>query len=469
MGILASRWGRASWGTLTWGSGYSSTAKVEYTEQLAKDDTVFCCKLSDPATDVSQFERAWTASGTGAYRSSASEWQIDGSGDGRTVEAEFTWATGDGTAVIARVGDPSTTLPSSSFSLWVDAGVLQAYVGTTKVCEIALPESSASRCRFVAWWGTRPNPLTTGASDALVSELLVRNATEGRWSEMDMGTHAVSTTDPTWTASVGGRWNGASFLNPLAEAIIACRLSATYHSSVEFGEDFVAARGANTTKDLRRAQPYLGPAGLFAADEAYGPQAAQANEAAVQADLRMASPLWNEIFDEVTQLNRGTSPDMLAPPGSDFTMSAFFLRWVMVPPIVRHARVRVQVNAWQTDATPRSCDVRVYSVDRLPLSPKYTIGQGGGGVTPPSWSWCEAATTSQVGSSGATGEWLDLGLLDLQVNGSPARRDNGTTFLAVAYRVPAAASRIAIKAVNVTPAVPNASAAGFQQFGAIGG
>lgn len=465
---MLTRWGKASWGTLTWGGGYSSTLKAEGTESFAKDDTVFVCTGSDPDADVSQFERAYTAAGNGAYRSNAAEWAITGEGDGRTIEAKFAWDNAQPTDVVVRHGSDATA-SSQTFRLQLASGAVSAIQGSTTLITLTLPELTATRNTFSVWWGTRPNPLTTGASDALISELIAYNHDEGRWSEMMSATHAVPATDTAWTASVGGRWDGSSLLASLPEPIVVCRVSAAYHSSVEFGEDFVEARGANTTKDLRRAQPYLGPAGLFGADEAFGPQAAQVNESAVQADLRMASPLWNEIFDEVTQLNRGQSADMLIAPGSDFTISAFFVRWVMVPPIIRHARVRVQANAWQTDATPRSCDVRVYSVDRLPQSPKYSFGQGGGGTPPPSWKWCEAATTSQVGSSGATGEWIDLGLLDLQVNGSPARRDNGTTFLALAYRVPHPNSRIAIKAVNVTPAVPDASANGYQQFGGLGG
>lgn len=335
------------------------------------------------------------------------------------------------------------------------SGELEFVIGSTPT---VLLNYGAAVGEFKIGWSTRPNPDTTGASDALISEITIRK--DGGDPERWQIKHALWTAPTTRTLSIGGAWVSSTWTRPTTNPPTKVRISRAWHPHVEFEEDWIAARPAyaGTLDDwIAEPLPITVASGLGDAPEFIG--RANAGFAAAHSravERRAWSPLVNECYRAAQSVTEYLARHMLPMPGSAaYKSSVFSLRWVPVPPGATHAWVRVQVQSWVTGGDAVPVGVRCYAMNRPP-----TVAIGGLQNQPPpplDVAYRGKVITENHGSAG-TGEWLELGLVRLPVFDAPIPGWRDTVHLCLAYAIdPAnasandAAARLAIHAWNVQP------------------
>jgi len=405
----------------------------------AKEDTRILL-LTSLSADLSQYGTNLTASAPGAYELNSARCSLALT---REVYARCSFSAAEADAIV--VAHHNAGLSSFSFALGTNgAGRLNAVInGGTAIWTAAAVVPAAD---LSISWSTRTNPDTTGASDAMVSEIVVYSHTTGEWLTNEQVTHAVAATATTHTLSVGGVWDGAAIVSGPATAPTKIRVSSSFHSSVEVAEDWIAARTAYAGDLDDQIDEPLGPtvaSGLGSSPQIVG--RAQVGYAAAHAratQRRGWSSLVNEAYlDPVTFSNsavNGRWPDHWRrdAPGSSYAMPLPFLRWVALPPGSTHAFVRVHVRSWVTSGAAVPLGIRCYAMNR----PPDTTQIGAAPAPTLEYAYRGAVLTADHGSGG-TGEWLDLGLVRLPRFTGPAKGWTETTHLCLAYAWdPAAAS-----------------------------
>lgn len=402
----------------------------------AKEDTRFLA-LTTLTTDLSQYGTNLTATTGGGYETNsartnnAASWEV-------YVRCVLTAAESDKVLIgvhnvaITSVTFAIRTTVGGAFSLLAGAAPADLWVGPT------VPAGDISIA-----WSMRPNPDTTGAGNAKISEVVIYDHTAGAYVAIEQFTHAALPAAGTNTFSVGGVWNGAALVKKPATAPTKARYSACHHSSVEFAQDWVAARTAYAgTLDDCPLEPVpvtkasgIGDSGYFVGRHNVGYAAAHAR--AIQ--RRSWSSLTNDVFVDVDT--------MLATPGpANWTLPDFgsgtyslmlpWLRWVSVPSGCTHAWMRVQVKSWVTSGSAVPIGVRGYAFNRPPA-----IGQIGQKPAPEFASFFRGGTISANHTSTGTGTWIDLGLVALPVFSADVSGWKDTVHLCLAYAIdPASAS-----------------------------
>jgi hypothetical protein len=212
----------------------------------AKEDTRF---LGEPGgADTSQYATDLTPSGDGGYELASARTALTYP---REVYArvELTAAETDVNIIAHHVNN----LSDLTFAIITDgSGNLQLRQNAAAVWTSAatVPAGDLSIA-----WSTRANPDTTGAGDALISEIVIYDHTAGDYWVLEQFTHAIPTTDSGWTFSAGGTWNGSAMFRPPTNPVTIARVSGSFHSHVEFAEDWIAARTPHATNFEQLVEP----------------------------------------------------------------------------------------------------------------------------------------------------------------------------------------------------------------------
>lgn len=433
---------------------------AQSTDPLNKNDTVLQIgNVPLLYVDRSQYADNLTASATAAYETASSLRALTGSG-GRELYVRVSVAVADANKVFLAHAD-TAAIASHTYLIKVDgAGAIVFSQNNVALYTIAhgLGATSSLSCH----WSTRANPDTTGAGDALISEFAVYNHTAAAYiGEFKQVSHAVATTNAGWALTVGGYWTGV--LTLASGQVSACRIGKAWHTSIEFAEDWIAARSAHGSVLTRVLEPLpltfasgIGDETEWAGQANVGFIAAHSNAARG----RMLSPLVNEVYSDARTLTSTASPTqwLAGSPGGGriYQLDVTRLRWLPHPG-VSHAWVRVHVQSWVVASTAVPIGVRAYALNR----PHLGVGPMLDGFPTPAldFDFVESTLTADHGAAGV-GVWLDLGLLRLPkfVGGAP--NWNGTLTLCLAHAFDPsetsgndANARLKIKAWTVRPVI----------------
>jgi hypothetical protein len=421
----------------------------------AKEDTVFLALSGNLTTDLSQRGTDLTASGSGGYEAPSGRTKLTTS---REIYARWTATTAE--AGVAIVYHGNTAITDYTYAIGTDGS---GYLAMNQNMS-ALWTSSATvgASDYSIAWSTRANPDTTGASDAMISEVVVYDHTGGAIWEYAQFTHAEATTNVSWNFSVGGAYNGAGLSATPTNAPTKVRISTSPHPNVEVFEDWVAARTTYSGSASDGIAEPLGPipssstmgdAGYFAGQHPW----AWAAKHAAAVRRRMWSPIVNEVYSDAQPMTQTPSPAQwatAAPGVGAYTLMLQYLRWGPVPPGATHIKARVHVVSYVTAGASVPIGVRLYAFNRPP-----TITQIGAVEAPAlDYDFGEATLDTDHGSASATGEWLDLGEIRLPTFAAPIPGWRGTVWLCLAYDIdPAGASandanaRLVIDAKHARP------------------
>lgn len=398
-------------------------AREQGSQPHAKEDTRF---YSEDATglevDLSQYLTDLTAAGNGGYELASTRTGIISP---RTLEARWEATAGELNAGLIVHGNQATT--DFTYILVAD--------NAGKICgkqngNTIWGSPVVAAAEYYIYWGLRPNPDATGASDAVISDYAVYDITNSQWFARGSTAHAASTTDPTWDLSVGGWWTGGGgFVFQPVNAPAWVRVSRAYHPLVEGLEEFgIVSRPAYSgTADDGIVEPVgpisptsgMGDPGLWVGRHPWGYTAAHTSATA----KRSWSLLVNDVFRDAKTVDQ--TPDnwqALAPGSADFVMGLQWLRWIALPTEATHARVRLHV----TSSGGVAKRLRCYAFNRPP-----GLVQIGAVAAPALESFYVEANWIAPGPAGE--QWLDLGDLRLPpfLESIPGWR--GTVHLCLAY------------------------------------
>lgn len=264
---------------------------------LDKPDTVLRIDGNSSATvDESQFATDLTASGSFGYETSSARANLPEAG--RELLVIFSSSnTGTLNGVLLYYGDTGAT--SYRYQVAASSGnVVFSNSTDGTIATVALPDVSASTENFTVQLCTRANPLTTGASDAYVTEIACYNQDQTSWA-VYQATHSAGPTS-TQNFSYGGQWNGATLSSATTATIYAVRLGRRFHSTTEAREDWVSAAGSFTSgADIDDPVFVLDAATNIGADAEFaGPQFAIGARMARSSRKRLLSPIVNMVYHD---------------------------------------------------------------------------------------------------------------------------------------------------------------------------
>lgn len=235
---------------------------------------------------------------------------------------------------------------------------------------LTLPGIGAGGEDFLVSWSAEPNPDTTGAADAMRTELRAWNLTDGSYTKA-VYFHAARTAGTAdqiwWASSTGG-------LNALTGRPYACRFSSCFHTATETYEELVAASAPPTLAGEERMQTIVVPpnsTGMGDEGQYAGPIALMAAAEVAQNDLRLAGPIVNENYrSRVTHRGDlvGDEPfteedaDDVAWGGTYIYLP--FRHYRPVPPGANRVRVRVHIQQWRTVGDSDDLIIVAYSMNR---------------------------------------------------------------------------------------------------------
>jgi hypothetical protein len=430
------------------------------TRPLAKADTVLLLDSSaaDAWVDLSQYDTDLTEDDA-PYEDPSVRGAITGA-TGRELYVRATVEPTDVNGMLLIHADPANSANNTYAILLNGSGDLEFRQGGTLLTTMAVVIAVDSE--ISVHWSTRANPDTTGASDALISEMIAYNHQAGAYIDIVQVTHAVPTTNVAWALTVCGYWNGVAttlFQTP----VIKARIGKAWHNSTEFAEDWVAARSAHgsTLPDVLEPLPITTDSGV--ADESEWTGQANVGYCAASADGnrgRMVTNLVNEVYYEQNTLDTTPTPTQwfIAPPGGStvYKMDATKLRWLPHPGI-RMAWVRVHVQSWVTAGAAVPIGVRCYAMNR----PHIGLGPLVEGDPTPAldFDFVQATLTADHTSTGV-GVWIELGLLRIPRFEGKSPSWVGTTTLCLAHAFDPggtsandANARLKIKAWHVRPVI----------------
>lgn len=291
---------------------------------------------------------------------------------------------------------------------------------------VTIPTLGASDEDIVISWAVRPNPDTTGASDALITELRAWNITDGGSPAVARYTHAVKTSgnaDQIWWASSNA---GA---NALTGTPARCRFSSAFHTATESYEAMVTASSAPTLVGETRAEVTVPPSSTGLGDDGFyaGPIHARAAAASAVNDLRLAGPMGGVLRSRLTHRGDRVGDEANVyedPSNADSYVYTHWLRWVPVPPAANRLRVRAFIQQWRTTGDADTIRTTVLS-----------MSQPGWEYRPPTSPvamqvYRDTVSRTNDDTSGATsGAWITFDPIRI------ARDLDGCTYVALAFEV----------------------------------
>jgi len=388
----------------------------------AKDDTLYYAlrggAFANLATDLSQHldnqtaGASWTSEASPAPRFNVTTtWTIEVLCDTDNNDTGYFLSYASGGSLLR-------------FSL-NGSGTVEAYLGASLLGSLALPGIGAGAEEFVIAWACEPNVLTTGAGDALRSELRAWNVTDGTYSQTTF-THAVRSSGTgdlvCWASSAAGA-------NAFVGTARGIRISAgRFRTATETREDWIGSTSAPTITGQTRleaivAEPATGGAGVEINEPGAfaGPVLAQAAASAGQNDLRTWSPTGHASYFERPALEGSTFTGQptawrRAASVATYTLLGAYVLRRRLPPRATQVKIRINVQQWRTaGVTADRLNFRVWVANRPP-APVAGVTDHDQPLATRSTANVQLATSH--GSGAAAGEWLDLGLVDVVRNGA---------------------------------------------------
>jgi hypothetical protein len=328
-------------------------------------------------------------------------------------------------------------------------GIVEPILNAAVQLGITLPGIGASGEEFLISWSVRPNPDTTGAGDALITELRAWNLTTPQAPAVNRYTHAIrtaGTADQIWWASTT---LGA---NAYTHTPFACRFSSAYHTAEESYEEMGTASAVPTLVGESRSEIQVPPRSLGIGNDGHfaGPVHALSAAASATNDMRLAGPLGHVLRNRITHRGDRVGDEAEVYEDPDVAGSYLYthwLRWVDVPPGANRLRVRVFIQQWRTTG-----DADTVHTTALCMSQPGWVHKP---ATSPASIQVYRDTVSRLNddTSGATsGAWITFDPLRI------ARDNDGATYVGLAFRVtsPGGAGSTAdqlwtVKAIEIDP------------------
>jgi hypothetical protein len=463
----AARYGRTVYGYryastpgAQWGSLYQAGAKGSTAN--AKSDTQFLSTPGSIEVDASQQATDMALTSGAVVEASSARTAFDG-----TSGFEYVWTgtidaaatdyrliyrgTGVGLAYLQVALDPPSANQRRLF--------VQVNATATAVVVADFPAGTATVQVQIS---ARPNPLTTGAADALVIEAAV--VVDGTWYMGQDVFPAVNTSADFFVG--GGAYSGGAVVNQ-PPSTTAVRVSSRFHTMTEFGEDFVLSRGSAGTNYETKRQPLAikKTDGIGTEGQWFGQsQFSAAADAARSVQRRLYGPLWGEVFRIGTDREPGeSSPWAKANAfGDGYTAYADLVRWVPVPPGATHLQVHIEANNWAEVGgfydinSARSMSVKAYSLASLPVAALSDPTQLGGGQIVSEFNSAKLdidASDNRPPGPGFPGDWYNVGILPIARSASVKPAYANTTFLALSIidNSGTGEGRLRINAVRFVP------------------
>jgi hypothetical protein len=265
--------------------------------------------------------------------------------------------------------DHSFGVGAMCYRVSVTAGGVVEFANTSgTLASVTTPSVAVASRSCVVAWSTEPNPLTTGASDALRSDFYVYNTFFSELAYVT-ATHPVAAAHASSTFTVGGVFTGGVLTLAYTPPIDAVRVSCRFHTGPETRLHFLdlpASAPSNT--GLAAVQQAVPPVEMFAPGQIIGPQYqhAAASMQPTRNRHRLLSPVWQWIqlnhadgapaFTD--DMRNGISPKwvldlddpgFVAEAGPGWQTPICWLARVQVPRHVEHLLVRVQWATWELD------------------------------------------------------------------------------------------------------------------------
>jgi hypothetical protein len=398
-------------------------AREQGTQAGAKADTAYYAEAGGAGihVDLSQEFTDLTVSAPGAYESPSPRAQLTTE---RTVFARWVANAADANAGLLIHGNTAQT--NYTWLLGIN-GAMTLFGGQNGGPVWTAAAAIVSGKDYCVSWSVRPNPDTTGAGDALISEFLIWNHTDSAIVEIGQTTHAVPVTG-AWDLTIGGWWNGAGITFAPTNAPTIVRVSRAHHPITEVASDLVAARSPYTgTANDGPTEPIgpipiastMGDPGYFAGRHPWGYAAAHSRLAA----RRAWSLLVNDVYSDAQAVGSEPANWRRAAPGDEnYLMSIQWLRWVPVPAEATHAWCRAHVLT----STAGARGLRVYAMNRPP-----DLSQIGAEPAPSLEVF--HATVSWTAGAGAEEGWREFGYVKLPVFSEAIPGWAGTVHLCLAY------------------------------------
>lgn len=263
---------------------------------LDKSDTVMRIDVATSQTvDESQFGQTLTAADAGGYLDPSIETSLDGSGAGREISMRFTADNGDSGYMLYQGPGPAATY---TFRILLSGGDVVFWYSPGFNVSLECPSISGSVETFTAHICTRPNPLTTGASDAQTTEISIYNEDQDEWAIEQFHHIVTAHTDPTDHFSYNGRWTHSTLTGDFTGTMIDVRVGSRFKSTTECAVDFSNVTISAPTTGETQADPFVAVAqdseigdGGNVAGPAYQFAGVQVRDTA----RRLVSPLANWI------------------------------------------------------------------------------------------------------------------------------------------------------------------------------
>lgn len=326
----------------------------------ARPDTRFLCS-STLTADLSQRATNLTASTTAAFETNSARTTMDPT-EGRSLELSVELDTSHAGALL-HIGTSPTV--STALIEITDPGVISFAVNNTYIASLDAPNADGTAKTYVVGWSSEANPETTGASDAVRSELTVYDVDGNDLARVDV-THATGSPASTMEFVVGGWWDGAKVANKANATINAARVSARYHTRSETREHFVAQTSAPTVTGVSAVELQPVPADVCVAGALVGPQIQHASQAVAVGRNRhrlvgplVSGPHWPLVAWQ-SSLTEAVSASWVRTLSDGFATN---LGWTWRRRVPYHAEWilgTLQWAAWNTEAEAVDVTMRLY-------------------------------------------------------------------------------------------------------------
>jgi hypothetical protein len=440
-------WGE-DWGGL-WGATTDAQVLLPDTIWFGDDPTGTPANL---AVDESQVATNMTAAATWIYEAAPASrfnvltrWTMDALVDMNNTDTGRIWTQG------------GTGRWRISVAAGVISATLQIGAALVTVATLTLPGVSGSDERFLISWAAEPNPATTGASDALRTELRAWNITDGTYDQT-VTTHGARDTETGAAVWGAGSTAGAS---PFTGVIYACRFGTAFHHSQTVRESFLSNVAPPALLGESRREVIVPPKSTGLGDDGQlaGPLFLRAALDTRQRDLWLAGPLVNEQYWDLVDHDGDRSVSNLTwciedPDDANRYLYVAYLYRRPVPPSVNKVAARVFFQQYETiPGSPDDFTITLHSMSqpgplyRPPTSPAtYERHVASSGIM-----------NEEHGSGATAGEWVDIGPCNV------ARDLQGYTYLCLGFesRNQAANQRWRIKALTINPVFSTVSAGAF--------
>lgn len=342
--------------------------------------------------------------------------------------------------------------------LRANASSVTLFIDGSQVLEVDIPGSlpSSGGDDIVISYSARPNPLTTGSSDAYYNEIRMWNETDDAVSGGSVTSTAPDVSDVDIIFGARGTPGGVDYTGE----VIDIAYSDKFHSTEETYTNWIATPSSEAeTAEAPIEVPFPPTDTLDASDEIAGPVYTLGAASAVRNGLMTASPQVNSLpMSSLPDFFEGTEPTPARwrsdnVPTSDGNTWHWIGQYTWYPPVglnVNRFYCRVHLQAFDSGTDgPYETFIRVYSMNAHPDSLELALPQEDEDDAI-EYFFAGASSTTDHGSSDTGGEWLEIG--DIKIARAPGEQH---TMIGVAARIGTGTTpsehRWRLRAVTVEP------------------